>query len=420
MKASPAVLFALLSSARALAAACRTDLDCSLNGVCGADGACACDAPWKDSAGSQPGEHCSVLDVGTHPVDYIPAYGGNLNTAWDPRQPLTSWGGNMIFDERSGLYHLFVSAMSGGQGLQAWGSVSEIHHATAQHPMKPFKRKDLALPKEAHNASPIRAPNGTWLIFYIGEKVNHARRGRVSAADSPGGPWRSIPFDVPCNNPAPAYAPNGTLYCVCSNGTWTVFRSEDVFSGVWRPVTKLVFPPSWGGGVGLGGQNNAPLYLKNEDPFLFFDARGNWHLLGHRYDYRDGFPVNPNQTMPLLVSGHAYSKDGVQWYFNTAQQPFDPVVKFANGTRQHFSTFERPHLVFGGANGRTPTHLVSAVQAYYTSPETGEICDGCESRPGSDSSCVVCKTTSGIDYTFTLVLPLITEYQAPGTGLRMP
>ena len=33
-----------------LAIACETDWDCSLNGVCGADGACACDAPWGGPA----------------------------------------------------------------------------------------------------------------------------------------------------------------------------------------------------------------------------------------------------------------------------------------------------------------------------------------------------------------------------------
>ena len=55
-------------------------------------------------------------------------------------------------------------------------------------------------------------------------------------------------------------------------------------------------------------------------PYLWEDSRGNFHFLAHRYDYRDGWPVNPNQTMPILVSGHGFSRDGVDWHFNQAEQ----------------------------------------------------------------------------------------------------
>ena len=82
---------------------------------------------------------------------------------------------------------------------------------------------------------------------------------------------------------------------------------------------------------------------------------------------------------------------------------YDAVVTFANGTVQQFSTFERPHLVFDEASGR-PTHLVSAVQPYWMGPRGP--CDGCSARPGSEHSCVVCKTTPGLDYTYTLVSKL--------------
>ena len=52
-------------------------------------------------------------------------------------------------------------------------------------------------------------------------------------------------------------------------------------------------------------------------------------------------PINPGQTMPVLVSGHGFSLDGVTWHFNIAEQPYNPWVTFANGTRQNYSTFER-------------------------------------------------------------------------------
>ena len=53
--------------------------------------------------------------------------------------------------------------------------------------------------------------------------------------------------------------------------------------------------------------------LARARPAVWADARGNFHMIAHRYDYRDGWPPNPNQTMPVLVSGHGYSADGVEW-----------------------------------------------------------------------------------------------------------
>ena len=53
-------------------------------------------------------------------------------------------------------------------------------------------------------------------------------------------------------------------------------------------------------------------FVRVEDPYLYMDANEHWHVLVHLYDYRDGYPANPNQTMPILVSGHAFSDDGLQ------------------------------------------------------------------------------------------------------------
>jgi hypothetical protein len=134
------------------------------------------------------------------------------------------------------------------------------------------------------------------------------------------------------------------------------------------------------------------------------DGGGSWHMIAHRYDYRDGWPVNPNQTMPVLVSGHGYSADGFDWRFNSAEQPYDATVTFANGTAQYFSTYERPHLLFDAR--QRPTHLVNGVSPYWKPPGAAGPCDGCAARRGSKHSCVVCKTTPGIDFTYTLVTKL--------------
>jgi hypothetical protein len=87
---------------------CESDLDCSLNGVCAPQsGVCTCDPPWKNGASGK--EACNVLDVLMHPNDYTPAYGGApTGTAFDPRQNLTSWGGNILLGDDGQLVNPLV------------------------------------------------------------------------------------------------------------------------------------------------------------------------------------------------------------------------------------------------------------------------------------------------------------------------
>jgi len=367
---------------------CETDFDCLLNGIC-ANKVCECNKPWN-------GDDCGVLNIIPRDPNYIPAYG------YDAKSPIpnttTSWGGNII--ESNGVYHLFVSEMKNGLGLSSWGSNSQIVHAISSDPMGVFKKQDVSLPSQAHNASPIRGnldANGDapWYIFHIGNGGSTSNTIHIS--NSPSGPWKGLPDvqtstngpRVGCNNPAPAFHVNGTLYLLCNSAT--LYATDDVLTkGSWRLITHVTIPSKWGPGTDLGK------YLRVEDPYLFLDAQMNWHLLYHYYDYRCGIPKNPNQTDPMLVSGHAYSKDGLNWEFSLTP-PYNAWVDFTDGSRQYFATFERPHLLFDSK--RNPTHLVNGVSPVWP-------CVGCERRAGSNSSCVVCKTSKGLDWTYTLVSPL--------------
>ena len=145
-----------------------------------------------------------------------------------------------------------------------------------------------------------------------------------------------------------------------------------------------------------------PPYIKVEDPFLYTDKRGHWHLLVHRYDYRNGYPQNPNATQPMLVSGHAYSEDGLDWHYSPVP-PYEAIVRLQSGKEIHYSTFERPHLVFD--ENREPIYLLNGVAELPGGAPTGN-CDHCDARPGSEHSCVVCKTSLGYDWTYTLVSAL--------------
>jgi len=123
----------------------------------------------------------------------------------------------------------------------------------------------------------------------------------------------------------------------------------------------------------------------------------------HRAD-RDGWPVNPEQADPVLVSGHAFSVDGIHWNYSAGPQPFDPWVIFEDGTRQNFSTFERPHLVFDEAG--VPTHTVHGASPVWNQYGDHHPCEVCPARPGTEHSCVVCKSSQFYSYTYTLTQEL--------------
>ena len=85
-------------------------------------------------------------------------------------------------------------------------------------------------------------------------------------------------------------------------------------------------------------------------------------------------------------------------------QPFDPIVTYTDGTVEHYSTFERPHLVFNEEG--TPTHTVHGASPVWAQYGEHHPCEVCPSRPGSEHSCVVCKTSTWYSWTFTLLQEL--------------
>lgn len=91
--------FLLLASTEARS--CTSDLDCQLNGVCSAKGACQCDAAW-----SAP--DCGQLRLYPGTIAYHPP-----NT--------TAWGGGPpVFDNATGQWVLFVTEIANHCGLSEW------------------------------------------------------------------------------------------------------------------------------------------------------------------------------------------------------------------------------------------------------------------------------------------------------------
>jgi hypothetical protein len=157
--------------------------------------------------------------------------------------------------------------------------------------------------------------------------------------------------------------PNGTVFLVCNGGGFTLHRSDDVFAGVWEDVLTLPRSPA-----GMGTW---------EDPFLYVDHRGSWHVLAHSWNHTDDFDI----------SGHYFSPDGLSWTASTTQ-PFGHTAELTDGSVLEMRTRERPKLLFD-SSGR-PTHLFNGIN-------TNSYC------PSPASSC---KTTRGYDWDYTFVQPL--------------
>ena len=212
----------------------------------------------------------------------------------------------------------------------------------------------------------------------------------VHVADSPFGPFRPLEVSGPplhCNNPSPAVHPNGTLFVAC---TWFLMSAATP-AGPWTQA----------GPIQLRGKRGAW-----EDPFLFFDRRGGWHVVAHVYSGTPGSAPGNN-----LISGHAYSSDGIEWAVSVSQ-PYSNVVPIAGGGGQTFATLERPKLMFGGsADPHRPVALFNGASPWWdagAAASGGNACGAC-----LGGRCVMCKVTcqargaaADIDWTYTLGRPV--------------
>jgi hypothetical protein len=379
----------LLFLCQILALAALAAPPCSLNGAENADGSCSCYGPWI-------GTDCSFLSIGPTPA----ASGYGLVPALR-----SAWGGNVLVDA-AGVYHLYVAEMAENCSLVDWEVSSFVTHATAATPLGPFNKQGPSIGVWSHNPQVMRLADGTFAIFHIGSgEGGHppncswgsdatgsalavappAARGggsTVHVSQTLDGPWTpllnsSIPS---CNNPAPLLHPNGTLYLVCDS--IAVFSAPGL-DGPWQRVATLGPVPH---DAPVGGY---------EDAFIWLDPRGNWHALFHVWSTE----ILPN-CIYTNVSAHAFSRDGLDWFFSPIQ-PYNSTVALDDGTTFITPTRERPKLFFG-ADGE-PAYL------YNGAVRDIELCP--------PHWCSRCKQLS--NHTFNLVVPLISQGSQGGESQRL-
>lgn len=320
---------------------CKDDFDCSLAGSC-VKSQCVCDA-WASGA------DCSYLNFA--PVDRASGLG-----YIDPKH--SSWGGNAVLGS-DGQWHLYMAEIacdskdSGTRcGLGGWGSHSQVAHAVSKAPEGPYVRKELTFGQEHHNPTLIVSPvDKSWNIYSI-----RATSGPIvmSRSTDEGKTWTS---STPGTQVSTEQNPGPVLF---KNGSMTMF---------YRSHANLPKPTCSGESIGVqycsnstsvcsGGRN--PIFKHTaEDPSVFIDKRGNWHMLVNAL---------PGGCNPKThQGGHAWSRDGITWS-EPRVGAYNTTVLFTDGTSMTCTRRERPQMVLD-ADG-IPLVMFAGVVGCPTIPNT--------------------------------------------------
>lgn len=310
------LLFVVLISYPALSAACVSDFDCQLNGLCSA-GSCVCDAPW---AGANCG---TLLFAPTTPVS-----GRSLIPRDDERN---TWNGPIVTGP-DGRFHLFAPLYPKtnlGQPTAILHGVADVITGPYDWASKPPVPPPVAVGINPAAVSYVdKQTNSTVFTLWVG--------GGVFAAADLDGPWHKL-GEYPGVNPAPALAKDGTWF----------FTNQH--------TTQLFSAKSPGGPWSVFANISAALPADDyhvEDPFLYIDARGRFHIVNHAYSNLEFANCSRSQ-----VSAHFYSEDGKVWAW--AAQPYGHTVAYSDGSRHTFTTLERPNLHFDAAGRLTHINLAA-------------------------------------------------------------
>lgn len=350
------------------ATACSTDEDCSLNGIC-QRGSCLCDPGWTAS-------DCGQLDL--RPAT---RYTGYNRTA----EGISSWGAKIIHDPfDSKTFHLFMAEFVHGCGLSYWTPYSRVIRSTSSTgPEGPYQFDGEVVGTFAHNPTvvyseadklyilihigcPITVPDGCSSPgpFTCGPGQTNNGESGISAWSSPDlRNWQFHGQVMPGNA-------NGTWDSDTTNpGPFPLWSANDhtdqmlmAYRGcLWNCGDELeqigvAVAPNFTGPYIRA--HDHPIFPDNtEDPFVWRDKRGNFHMFVHSLEAGGGFGSGPK------VGRHAYARNwNGEWTYNNETLAYSTYVTFTDGTATNYSRRERPQLYFSEDENLTPLFMTNGVQ----------------------------------------------------------
>lgn len=364
---------------------------CSLNGVVSpTNGACVCLPGWVGSSCNalslSPAAPLNAVDqTYFHPSDG-PKYPGSFTD--------NSWGISVSPDDDGQRWHAFMTEMEGNCSISSYSSASRILHMVAPSPSGPWAFSEVALGAFAHNPQVVRYVDGSWLLFHIGNAVpawcnttcpGHPANATCSGAShgtsvaralSPYGPWERLPYILPDNqtNPSAIVFPNGTIVVTARRWVGGVpFYVATNWSGpyVATPFAPVVLVPGTGPGP---FSPNAPF---DEDPFLYVNSLGTYHMITHRQpNGTNCVPTGTDVYDCRCGGGHMYAQDLIAgpWFVDQDMvYNCSLTVEGGGAAAEQLHARQRPTMLFPPStdSGACPKLFTGAstdpVSQYYSS-----------------------------------------------------
>jgi len=302
----------------------------------------------------------------------------------------SSWGGTVVPDpDKSGRYHLISAKMVSNCGLTTWKTNSVIVHTVADSPTGPFvsphdDQDDVLHPAFSHNPVVWEYQPGQYAMYQIGcgeggvtpmDCLNGSTPGvyptprkpelaaEVAGCDNPH--WTGVsglagspegPFAAPKSlevaqqaavnvsavwhtggaftNPSLTHGPNGSVLLAYSAGLNRAPGHKHIgvaegasWDGPFYDLTP--YDPIF----------DLPLIENSEDPHIFRDDEGNFHLFAHTCS-----GAGCTEGHWLHVSAHAFSRDGRTWTVADVP-PYTREIEWEDGTVATVFSRERPQLL---------------------------------------------------------------------------
>lgn len=245
-----------------------------------------------------------------------------------------TWNGPIV--QADGKFHTYNFAR---EGPTLMGS-SKMIHGIADRIEGPYDWSFCSVPgtDNNHNFQSVVFPDADGKPSYS----LWMQGGPVYLADSPFGPFEPVNNSFAGVNPAPLYH-QGAFYVTTQHTKY--IQTASSLSGPWSRFAEIELNVTEGTGTEFGTR---------EDPFMWIDKRGNWHIINHAYD-----TTQTEHCASSTLSSHLFSTDGKSWdILQPKVEPYGHTVEYHDGSSHTYSTLERPFIFFD-KNGQM-THLALA------------------------------------------------------------
>eukprot|EP01084_Bolivina_argentea_P120475 213560_1 len=371
------VICYIIINARAQQHECNDMSDCSYNGICNkTTNTCICFPQWKNT-------HCTELNLipGSKNLGLKSIRNGSISS---------TWGGPILKDPTTNIYHMIAAEMTYSCGIQMWLSNSMITHSSIKDPLsKPFSSTtDIVHGIFSHEPTFIQALDTKEYVIYFSNTYPPKTNGKTPCYDCHNGetseycstsPYYANNVSLPC--------PTKMIYSKNIDGPWSDMIDIPMMYQPLRPADSnfvaYIFPNGSLTGIGryanvnhtdddLRGyyvtkasnwkDNNTYINTDitynypispGEDPYLWYDIRYDvFHSLWHfGNETAWGYPFGM----------HAFSIDGgYNWKLYPDEFAYQGHVEFTDSDPIDLVQRERPHLLLDD-DGYTPIALTNAV-----------------------------------------------------------